>query len=102
MPKKSKQVEETNEFIIRAMEHNDGCDTVVLEPRTWDAAIVGNLELGGALLLVYSEKKIIQYFMKVDGMKRDEAQEFFEYNTMRALPYMTGPKTIAPVILRDL
>jgi hypothetical protein len=37
--------------------------------------------------LVYSEDKIINIFVE-EGMTADEAMEFYEYNTVRALPYM--------------
>ena len=46
---------------------------------------------------VYDEKKIIKAFMG-DGMTSDEAVEFYEYNTLRALPYV--PQEARPIIIR--
>ena len=40
-----------------------------------------------------------EYLMEVDGMDYDEAVEFIEYNTIRALPYAGDMR---PIIKYDL
>lgn len=47
--------------------------------------------------VIYSFDKMIQYLKKRDGMSAIEAQDYIEYNTIRALPYL-GEN--APIILR--
>ena len=69
---------------------------IVLEPRsTFNRAIIGITPDGNKL--VYSSEKIIRAFMDVDKMSEEEAIEWFEYNTLRAIPYMR-PKAHRPVI----
>tara|TARA_R110001583_G_scaffold1177_4_gene9774 strand:- start:2854 stop:3159 length:306 start_codon:yes stop_codon:yes gene_type:complete len=73
---------------------------IVLEPRDeLDTAIIGYTEAsdGDGIVAVYSVPKILDYFEK--SMTPDEAQEHFEYNTVRALPYM-GPRR--PVLVYDI
>lgn len=72
---------------------------VVLEPRDeFDKAIIGYAEApdGDGVVAVYSVCKILDSFEK--SMTPPEAQEHFEYNTVRALPYM-GPKR--PILVYD-
>ena len=73
---------------------------VVLEPRDeLDKAIIGYAEScdGDGIVAVYSVPKILEHFEK--SMTPDEAQEYFEYNTVRSIPYM-GPKR--PVLVYDM
>lgn len=58
----------------------DGC--VVLEPRmVMDVAIV-RLQPGldGRPIVVYSRERIIRALMAADGMTREEAEDYFDYN----------------------
>lgn len=41
---------------------------------------------------------MMEHLMTVDGMSEEEAIEFIEYNTIRAIPYM-GEKS--PIILTN-
>lgn len=67
-------------------------NTVILESPNYLAAITGVSKEGR---LIYSYRRIVWYLMLHDGMDSDEAIEFIEYNTIRALDYM-GPN--APIV----
>lgn len=71
-------------------------DAIVLEQPDYLSAIVGISEDGR---VVYSYSLMVEYLMITDGMEAEEAVEFIDFNTIRALPYM-GEKS--PVILYDL
>jgi hypothetical protein len=90
-----------NKFIAKAMLANNkiGCDTVQLDPRGMDEAIVGTRKKGKKTHLVYSYRRLVEYFRK--DMPEDDAVEWIEYNTVRALPYMCGPKLVEPIIRRE-
>lgn len=63
--------------------------SVYLEPRLYlDKAIARRRKDGG---VVYSYPKLVKAFM-AQGMDEEEAVEWIEYNTIRALPYMPDPK----------
>ena len=48
---------------------------------------------------VYDFDKMVEWLMETQGYSQEEAIEWIEYNTIRALPYM-GPDS--PVILYPL
>ena len=61
-------------------------DAIVLEPRAqFNKCIVGVASTG---VLVYSAQECIDSFIK-EGMEEEEAIEFFHYNTMRAMDYVS-------------
>jgi len=62
----------------------------------YDTAILGYTDDGR---LVYSYEKMVDWLVKNDGMTPDDAAEWIEYNTIRAIPYM-GEK--APIIVYNL
>lgn len=69
---------------------------VMLEPQiVFNKAIIG---LTHENQLVYSEHMIIESMAKEWEMSLDDASEFYEYNTLRALPYV--PQEKRPVIVR--
>lgn len=59
-------------------------DSVVFENPDYDSAIIGTTEDNR---VVYSFEKMVECLMAEDGMTYEEAVEFIEYNTVRALPY---------------
>lgn len=67
-------------------------DTVVLESPDYLSAIEGVSEDGR---LIYSYDKMVEHLMQVENMSCEDAMEFIDYNTIRALPY-AGEK--APII----
>ena len=52
--------------------------------------------------IVYSREKCIQAFVDRDGMSHEEAVEFFEYNTVRALEYMPEDVAGKPIIIEEV
>lgn len=67
-------------------------DTVVLDSPDYLSAIEGVSEDGR---LIYSYDKMVEHLMQVENMSCEDAMEFIDYNTIRALPY-AGEK--APII----
>ena len=45
--------------------------------------------------LIYDFQKMIEEFAKENGCDDEEAQEYIEYNTLRAIPYYE----LAPIVL---
>lgn len=74
-------------------------ESIVFEQPDYDSAILGVTEDGR---VVYDYYKMIQDLMDQDGMTRDEAVEFLEYNTIRALPYAGEEAPIIMTRLEDL
>lgn len=74
-------------------------ESIVFESPDYDSAILGVTEDGR---VVYDYYKMIQDLMDQDGMTRDEAIEFLEYNTIRALPYAGEEAPIIMTRLEDL
>ena len=73
---------------------------VVLEPREeFHQAIIGYADSadGSDAVAVYSVTKILDYLQK--SMTYEEAQDYFDFNTVRAIPYM-GPRR--PVLVYDI
>lgn len=65
----------------------------VFESPSYDDAIIGTTSDDR---VVYSFDKMVECLMK-DGMEYEEAVEFIEYNTLRALPYFPD----GPVVLMN-
>lgn len=59
-------------------------ETVVFDNPTYLDAIIGISDSGS---LCYSYEKMIQHLMDTDKMEYEDAMEFVDYNTIRALPY---------------
>ncbi|MBQ0056133.1 MAG: helix-turn-helix transcriptional regulator [Bacteroidales bacterium] len=72
--------------------NSDHEDTIVLESPDYLSAIIGITEEGR---LIYSYDKMVEHLMREDGMDTEEAMEFINYNTIRALPYAGE---MAPII----
>ncbi|MFC1454129.1 hypothetical protein ACFLQL_03015 [Verrucomicrobiota bacterium] len=73
-------------------------DTLVfLEGSEFDEAIIGLCrQPGQPVRIAYDDEKIVAIF-ESQGMTHEEAVEFYEYNTVRALPYMGST---APVMIQ--
>ena len=87
-----KSVEELKDHLI---EHGYE-DTLVLENPDYISAVSGINENGR---LVYSYERMIEDLMIKERMSFEDAVEFIDYNTIRAIPYM-GEK--APIIIFEL
>ena len=75
---------------------SDHEDTIVLESPDYLSAIIGITEDGR---LIYSYDKMVEHLMREDGMDAEEAMEFVDYNTIRALPYAGE---MAPIVMYDV
>ena len=69
-----------------------GITTTVFENPSYETALIG---ISSDERAVYDYNLMVDYLVEHDKMSIPEAEEFIEYNTIRALPYF--PK--APVIL---
>ena len=70
-----------DDLIEQIEEYNIGLEqeVIMLEPRkSFDSCVVG-YDISGRV--IYCRNKIIKAFMK-DGMTKDEAVEYYEYNTL--------------------
>ena len=57
---------------------------IILDNSAFDNSIIG-VTLDGRL--IYDYDKMIEELIEDDGMSFDEAMEWIDYNTIRALPY---------------
>lgn len=71
-------------------------DTVLFENPDYLSAITGISDTGR---LIYSYEKMVEHLMETDRMNEEDAIEFIDYNTIRALPYMGDN---APIISYNL
>lgn len=70
-------------------------DVIVFENPDYDGCILG-ISIDNRA--IYSLEKMVAWYCKNNGCSFEEALEFIEYNTIRALPYQQN----APIILNDL
>lgn len=63
---------------------------------SYDDALIGVSHDGRA---IYDFEKMIDWLVEEEGWTEDEAVEWIEYNTIRALPYMGSD---APIIMYPL
>ena len=73
-------------------------DTVVFENPSYLKAIIGISDDGA---LCYSYNKMVQCLMEEDKMEQEEAMEFIDYNTIRALPYASSMGVRPIVVYND-
>ena len=71
-------------------------DVIILKDFSYDTALVGVSDCGRA---IYDFEKMVEWLMWAEDFDEDEAIDWIEYNTIRALPYM-GEK--APIIMYQL
>lgn len=83
------------EEIKEILKEQEKEDTLLFENPSYDSACIGITEDDR---LIYSYEKMIQYLVETDNMTEEEAIEFIDFNTIRALPYF-GNK--APIICYD-
>jgi hypothetical protein len=78
-----------NESIRRELEE----DSIVFDNPSFDNSIIGITTDGKA---VYDYEKMVAELMKDDDISEQEAIDWIEYNTIRAIPYAGD---MAPVII---
>lgn len=71
-------------------------DVIIFENYSYDDALIGVTEDGRA---VYDFDRMVRWLVETEGFSDEEAIEWIEYNTIRALPYM-GEE--APIIMYPL
>lgn len=71
-------------------------DVTVFEDYDYADAFIGMSDDGRA---VYSYDKMVEWLMLKENWSYEEAVEWIEYNTIRALPY-AGPN--APIVVYDV
>ena len=71
--------------------------TVVLENPSYLNAIIGITDEGA---LCYSYEKMIECLMEEDKIEQEDAMEFIDYNTIRALPYASS-MGVRPIVVYD-
>lgn len=71
-------------------------DVVVFENYSYDDALIGVTEDNRA---VYDFDKMVKWLCEKEGFSPEEAIEWIEYNTIRALPYAGED---APIIMYRL
>lgn len=71
-------------------------EAAVFENPDYLTALVGIFDSG---CLVYSYSGMVAHLVATEGMNQEEAVEFIDHNTIRALPYMGKH---APVIVYDI
>ena len=83
---------------LRRILTNDGHDdSIFFENPSYDTAIIGITDDGK---VCYSYNKMVDYLVDTDGMTEEEAIEFIDYNTVRALPYFKSEGNV-PIIVYD-
>ena len=71
-------------------------DVVYLTNYSYDDALIGISDDNRA---VYDYNKMVEWLVKTEGFTEEEAIEWIDYNTIRALPY-AGSKS--PIIMYPL
>lgn len=71
-------------------------DVLVFRDFDYDTALIGVSEDNRA---IYDFDLMVEYLCREEGWSEEEAIEWIEYNTIRALPYM-GPG--APIVMYQL
>lgn len=73
-------------------------EVVLFDSPDFDTAIIGVADEGSNGRAVYDYEKMVAQLQKDEGWTREEAIEFIEYNTIRAMPYVEDP----PIIITRL
>ena len=71
-------------------------DVIIFSDFSYDDALIGVSEDGRA---VYDYDKMVAWLMETEDWSQDEAIEWIEYNTIRALPYLGD---LAPIVMHLL
>ena len=69
---------------------------IVFKNDSYDDALIGVSHDNRA---IYSYEKMVEWLCKRDGITEEQAREWIDYNTIRAIPYF-GDK--APIVMYGL
>ena len=89
------KLERTAEQIL-ADNGYDAEDIVLLKDESYDSALIAVTDDCRA---VYSYDKMVEWYMEKNGCSAEEAIEWIDYNTLRAIPY-AGAR--APIVVKEL
>lgn len=97
LPRSNMIIKELREE-IESVANQFETSVVMLDNPYFDKSIVGYIEDGNNVRLVYDMDKMVEEFLEgsTDDCTETDAIEFIEYNTLRAIPYMGES---APLIL---
>ena len=70
-------------------------ESILLKNYSYDSAIIGATKEGSVL---YDYDLMIQWLQETEDFSYDDAVEWIEYNTLRAIPYFQS-KGIVPTIV---
>ena len=70
-------------------------NSILLQNYSYDSAIIGATKEGSVL---YDYDLMIQWLQETEDFSYDDAVEWIEYNTLRAIPYFQS-KGIVPTIV---
>jgi len=70
-------------------------NTIKFAEDYWDKAIIGYVDVGDEIQLVYDFDKMVKGYVKANKSTYIDAVEWIEYNTIRALPYYPN----SPIIM---
>lgn len=68
-------------------------DVIILSNYSYDDALIGISEDGRA---IYDYYKMVEWLMREENFTEEEAIDWIDFNTIRALPYMGA---YAPIIM---
>lgn len=71
-------------------------NSIVLDNESYDNSIIG-LTFDGCV--IYSYERMVEEYMKDNECNEEEAMDWIDYNTIRAIPYFPKPK---PIIVSEV
>ena len=91
--RKSDEEELTAQKILAANGYADQ-EIVILKDESYDTALVGLTTDGRA---VYSYDKMVEWYVSKNNCTDEEAMEWIDFNTLRAIPYIGA---MAPIVVQ--
>lgn len=89
------KLERTAEQIL-ADNGYDAEDIVLLKDESYDSALIAVTDDFRA---VYSYDKMVEWYMEKNGCSAEEAMEWIDFNTLRAIPYAGA---MAPIVVKEM
>lgn len=105
MNKKEKKRRESIITALKDMAHDEGCMiTLIGKPGKefeYAEAVVGTIESHMGFRVAYSSEKVIKELMRIEKWSEEDAEEWFEFNTVRGAQYMSEREN-PPVFVREI
>ena len=73
-------------------------ESILLKNYSYDSAIIGATKEGSVL---YDYDLMIQWLQETEDFSYDDAVEWIEYNTLRAIPYMYNHGIAPTIVYKD-